>query len=351
MIFFGTAPLAVPSLQTLAATPGIELVTVVTQPDRPRGRDLHLQPPPVKEAALRLGLPVWQPLRCREPEFLDRVRGAAPDLIVVVAYGQLLPPALLEIPPHGCLNVHASLLPRHRGAAPIQWALLEGDPETGVTLMRLDAGLDTGPVVAQDREVIRPDDTAQTLHDRLATRGAALLRRTLPDYLAGRLTPTPQPAEGATYARKLTREDGRLDWTRPATELHRRLRALTPWPGTYTYLPAGERRLLLKVWAATVVPATSSGEPGTVLAAGAGGVVVRCGADALCLTELQREGGRRLPAAEFLAGHRLEPGTRLDPPGAGLAPSSPPPRVPSPQNPPTPGPGPTPSLPHPGESV
>lgn len=350
MVFFGAAPLAVPSLEALARAPEIEVAAVVTQPDRPRGRDLRLQPTPVKEAALRLGLPVWQPLRCRAPEFLEQIRGLAPDLIVVVAYGQLLPPALLEIPPHGCLNVHASLLPRHRGAAPIQWALLEGDPETGVTLMRMDAGLDTGPVVAQDREVIRPEDTAQTLHDRLAARGAALLRRTLPDYLAGRITPRPQPAEGATYARKLTREDGRLDWTRPAAELHRRLRALTPWPGAYTYLPAGERRLLLKVWAATVVPA-APGEPGAVLAAGAGGVVVRCGADALCLTELQREGGRRLPAAEFLAGHRLEPGTRLDPPGAGAAPPGPTLPGPGLQNPPASGPGPTPSLPRPGESV
>lgn len=322
VIFFGTAPLAVPCLETLAGAPDLELVAVVTQPDRPRGRDLRLQPTPVKEAALRLGLPVWQPLRCREPEFLDRVRGVAPDLIVVVAYGQILPPALLQIPPRGCLNVHASLLPRHRGAAPIQWALLEGDPETGVTLMLMDAGLDTGPLLARERIPILPHDTAQTLHDRLAGLGAVLLRRTLPDYLAGRITPVPQAAEGATYARKLTKEDGRLDWTRPAVELHRRVRALTPWPGTYTYLPAGERRVLLKIWAAQVVPA-AAGEPGSVLAADAAGVVVRCGTDALCLTELQREGGRRLPAAEFLAGHRIEPGTRLDPPAAATGPSDP----------------------------
>lgn len=311
MIFFGTAALAVPVLEVLAEAPPYDIAAVVTQPDRPRGRELRRQPSPVKAAAQRLGLAVWQPLRCREPEFLDRVRAAAPDLIVVVAYGQILPPTLLAIPPHGCLNVHASLLPRHRGAAPIQWALLEGDPETGVTIMLMDTGLDTGPVLAQARLPIRPEETAQTLHDRLASLGADLLRRVLPDYLAGRLAPVPQPAEGATYARKLTKDDGRLDWMRPAAELHRRVRAFNPWPGAYTYLPAGERPMLLKIWAAEVVPAVT-GVPGQVLAADASGLVVRCGSEALRVTELQREGGRRLTAAAFLSGHRIEPGTRLE---------------------------------------
>ncbi len=310
VVFFGTAPLAVPCLEALARRPEYELAGVVTQPDRPRGRDLKLQPSAVKAAGTALGLPVWQPARCREPEFLDQLQQTAPDLIVVVAYGQILPPALLRIPPHGGLNVHASLLPRHRGAAPIQWAILEGDPFTGVTLMRMDAGLDTGDIVARVSTPILPEDTAQTLHDRLAALGASLLVNVLPDYLSGRLTPAPQPAEGATYARKLTREDGRLDWQRPAGELHRRLRAFIPWPGTFTYLPASPAPRLLKIWAAEVISA-QHGHPGEVLSADPAGIIIRCGRDAWRVTELQLEGGRRLGAAEFLAGHRLTPGTRL----------------------------------------
>lgn len=310
MVFFGTAPLAVPSLEALVRHPAFQVTAVVTQPDRPRGRDLKLQPSPVKAAALALGLPVWQPTRCRDAEFLAQLHDAAPDLIVVAAYGQLLPPALLEIPRHGCLNVHASLLPRHRGAAPIQWAILEGDTETGVTIMRVDTGLDTGDLLTQTTTAILPEDNAQTLHDRLAMLGAELLVRTIPDYLAGRIIPRPQPADGATYARKITKDDGRLDWQRPATELHRRLRAFTPWPGVFTFLTETNGRRLLKIWAAEVVPATA-GRPGEVLATDAHGVRIRCGTDALCVTEFQREGGRRLGVAQFLAGHPLPPGTVL----------------------------------------
>lgn len=311
VVFFGTAELACASLDALHEDAGTRVLAVVTQPDRPKGRELKLQPSPVKALALRRGLDVWQPARCRAPEFLEQLRGVRPDLVVVVAYGQILPQALLDLPVHGCLNVHASLLPRHRGAAPIQWALIEGDCETGVTLMKMDAGLDTGAMLAREATPVSPTDTAQTLHDRLAAIGARLLLRTIPDYVAGRVRAEPQPAVGVTYARKITREDGRIDWTAPAEWLHRRLRAFTPWPGAFTFLPGGEARRLLKVWAADLVPA-APGLPGEIIGAGPDGVVVRCGSGALRITELQREGGRRLRAAEFLAGHGLPPGTRLD---------------------------------------
>lgn len=312
LVFFGTAELAVASLSALACLPAWNIVAVVTQPDRPKGRALRPQPSPVKVRAVELGLPVWQPERCRAPDFLERLRAAAPDLIVVAAYGQLLPPALLELPPHGCLNVHASLLPKYRGAAPIQAALLQGEAETGVTLMRMDAGLDTGPVVAQERTPVAPGEDAARLHDRLAELGATLLVRSLPAYLEGRLTPQPQPVEGVSYAGKITREDGRLDWSLPAETLGRKLRAFTPWPGVFTHLPGPGKPVLLKIGRAELV-AESTGRPGEVLCADRAGIVIACGQGALRVTELQREGGRRLTAAEFLQGHPLPAGLVLGP--------------------------------------
>lgn len=309
IVFMGTPDIACPTLQALAASPDCQMVGVVAQPDKPRGRDLKLQPPPVKELALRLALPVLQPERARHEAFLAQLRDLRPDLIAVLAYGQILPQALLDIPPHGCLNVHTSLLPRWRGAAPIQWAILEGDAVTGVTIMRMDAGLDTGGIVATGATPIATDDTAQTVHDRLATLGAELLVQTLPHYASGALPARPQPAEGITYARKLTKEDGRLDWSQPAAVLHRRLRAFTPWPGTFTFLPAQPKPLLLKVWRAE--PASGSGAPGTILAADKSGLVVACRTDALRLLEVQKEGGRRLPIGDFLAGHALATGQLL----------------------------------------
>ena len=309
IVFMGTPDIACPTLQALAASPDSQVVGVVVQPDKPKGRDLKLQPPPVKELALRLGLPVLQPERARNETFLAQLRELRPDLVAVLAYGQILPPALLELPSLGCLNVHTSLLPRWRGAAPIQWAILEGDAETGVTIMRMDAGLDTGGIVTMRATPITPGDTAQTLHDRLAVLGAELLVQTIPAYARGGLTVRPQPAEGITYARKLTKDDGRLDWAQPAAALHRRLRAFTPWPGTFTCLPAEPRPQLLKIWRAE--PAAGSGAPGEVLAADKSGLTIACREGALRLFEVQREGGRRLSAAEFLAGHPLSPGQRL----------------------------------------
>ncbi len=304
VVFMGTADLAATVLRRLAADDRWSVVLAVSQPDRPKGRDLALQPTPVKQAALEAGIPVDQPAKARDPGFLERLRTLAPDLIVVAAYGQLLPQALLDIPRRGCLNVHTSLLPAYRGAAPIQWALADGLSETGVTLMRMDAGLDTGPIVTTATTPIGDDDTGQSLHDRLADLGGDLLVRSLPDYLAGRLPPHPQPAEGVSHARKITKDDGRLIWDRPAVELWRRLRAFTPWPGAFCHAEGGGKTRLVKVHDA--VPCEGSGRPGERIDGGKGRLVVACGTGALELRILQPEGGRRMEAAAFLAGHPLE---------------------------------------------
>lgn len=306
-LFFGTAPLACPSLARLLRHQDFDLLAVVTQPDRPQGRQLKPSPSPVKELALVAGLPVWQPEKCRDPAFIEQVRAAKPDIIVVAAYGQILPPPLLDAPTHGCVNVHASLLPRHRGAAPIQWAILEGDKETGITIMRMDQGLDTGDILSQCTTPVLDTDDAKTLHDRLADMGASLLAETVHDYVLGNIRPRPQPSEGVSYARKIVKEDGRIDWRQPALALWRRVRALVPWPGTFTSLPAAPKPRLLKVWRAVVQP-DISGPPGTVLAADRNGILVACGSGSLCITKLQLEGGRRLSAPEFLTGHPLRAG-------------------------------------------
>ena len=338
LIFMGTPPLAATVLEALLAEKNFAVVAVVTQPDQPRGRDLKLQPSAVKELALKKNLPLLQPARARAEVFIAQIRELAPELIVVAAYGQILPQALLDVPKFGCLNVHTSLLPKYRGAAPIQWAILNGDAETGVTLMRMDAGLDTGAIVSAERTPIAADDNAQTLHDRLAQLGGALLLRMIPDYVAGKIAPHPQPAEGASYARKIKKEDGRLDWSQPARVLWNRVRGLTPWPGTFTFLQTAAAPVLLKVWRAEVA---ERGQPcprdphemepmaprsadehadsavrapstaGEIISATRDGLLVACGEGALRILELQREGGKRLGTAQFLAGHPLRAGERL----------------------------------------
>lgn len=305
IVFMGTADLAATVLSRLAAEPSWKILAVVSQPDRPKGRALQLLPTPVKVQAQRFGLTVLQPEKARSPEFLEALGKLAPDLIVVAAYGQLLPQALLDIPRFGCLNVHTSLLPRYRGAAPIQWSIAHGDLETGVTIMRMDAGLDTGPIVRMESTPIRPEDNGQTLHDRLAVLGAELLIRTIPGYVDGSIVPVAQPIEGATYARRIKKEDGRLDWNQPAHVLWNRIRAFTPWPGAYCQIPAEPHPKLLKIHRANVVTISSSALPGTVVAADKSGICVACGEHALLLTEIQLEGGRRQTAGEFLQGHSL----------------------------------------------
>ena len=313
LVFMGTPPLAATVLEALLNAPGCHVVAVVTQPDQPKGRDLKLQPSAVKELALEKNLPVLQPGRARDEAFIEQVRALAPDLIIVAGYGQILPQAMLDVPKFGCLNVHTSLL-KYRGAAPIQWAILNGDAETGATIMKMDAGLDTGAIVSEERTPISADDDAQTLHDRLARIGGALLTRTIPDYVAGKISPRPQPAEGATYARKIKKDDGRLDWSRPAHVLGNRVRGLTPWPGTFTFLQTATAPVLLKIWRVEVVE-NLSGAPGEILSATrdsiGDGIVVACGEGALRILELQREGGKRLGAVQFLAGYLLRAGERF----------------------------------------
>jgi methionyl-tRNA formyltransferase len=309
VIFMGTAEVATASLQALKAQPDIAVTAVVTQPDRPKGRHLELQPSPVKEIALREHLPVLQPDRARNEDFIQELSRLQPDLIAVAEYGQILPKAILDLPRLGCLNVHTSLLPKYRGAAPIQWAILNDESETGVTIMKMDPGLDTGDILTQRTTPIRPEDDSQTLHDRLAALGAELLIETIREYSANRITPRPQPAEGASDARKITKEDGLLDWRLPARALWNRVRAFTPWPGAFTHLPAHPRPMLLKIWRAE--PAEGSGPPGEILLADGTGLVVACGEKSLRIFDLQREGGRRMTARDFLAGHEFWPGQKL----------------------------------------
>jgi methionyl-tRNA formyltransferase len=310
LLFMGTAELACASLRALCREPSFHVIAIVSQPDKPRGRDLKLQPTPVKALALAENLPVLQPARARDEGFMVELRSLQPDLIVVAAYGQMLPQPILDLPRFGCLNVHTSLLPKYRGAAPIQWAILNGDAETGVTIMQMDAGLDTGPILTQATTPIAPSDDAQTLHDRLAELGGALLVKTIPDYVAGKITPRPQPAEGASHARKITKEDGHIDWSQPALMLWHRVRGFTPWPGAFTHLTGEDQPRLLKLWRAEVEP-RFSGQPGLILRADKDGLIVACGRQALRILQLQREGRRKMSVQEFLAGHPLPPGSRL----------------------------------------
>jgi methionyl-tRNA formyltransferase len=307
LVFMGTAELACASLKALLASETFAVLAVVTRPDRPKGRDLKEQPPPVKSIALEGGLRVLQPEKARDPAFAAELAALQPDVIVVVAYGQILPQAVLDLPKFGCVNVHASLLPKYRGAAPIQWAILNNEPETGVTIMKMAAGLDTGDVLSQRATPIGADETAAALHNRLAMIGAELLTETLPAYIAGSIAPRPQNNAGATYARKITKEDGRLDWSRPALELRNRMRAFDPWPGAFVNWTAQGRARLLKIWRAQIE--RLQGQPGQILEASKTSLVVACGMDALSIEQLQLEGGRKMTVAEFLAGHDITAGS------------------------------------------
>ncbi len=300
LVFAGTPDFAVPGLRACLAA-GAEVVAVYTQPDRPAGRGRKPAPSPVKQAALAAGIPVEQPETLKSAAAQQRLRELAPDLVVVIAYGLILPRAVLAIPRLGCWNVHASLLPRWRGAAPIQRAILAGDTETGVCLMRMQAGLDTGPVLLSEATPIAPDDTGGTLHERLAAMGAHLLGEGLRRLIAGEVLPeTPQAEAGATYAHKIDKAEARLDFARPAIELERKIRAFDPWPVAEAEL-RGER---VRVWRSECrdsgLGTRDSEEPGTIIAAGKHGIDVACGEGVLRILKLQRPGGRVISAADYL---------------------------------------------------
>ncbi|PKO35489.1 MAG: methionyl-tRNA formyltransferase [Betaproteobacteria bacterium HGW-Betaproteobacteria-7] len=305
LIFAGTPEFAAQALAAIIAA-GHQVALVLTQPDRPAGRGMSLQPSAVKQVALAHGIEVFQPLSLKDVEAQSRIADVGAEVMVVAAYGLILPQAVLDLPRFGCLNIHASLLPRWRGAAPIQRALLAGDAESGVGIMQMEAGLDTGPVLLQEALAIAHDDTAATLHDKLAALGARLVVDAL-----GRL-PLPaavQPTDGVTYAHKIEKAEAAIDWRRPAAELDRHVRAFNPFPGAQARF-AGQ---VVKVWQA--VPVAGSGEPGSVLAVDRRQIVVACGEGALALGELQKAGGKRLPVQQFLAGHPLQVGDRFELPG------------------------------------
>lgn len=296
VVFAGTPDFSVPCLAACRAS-GAEVVAVYTQPDRPAGRGRKLTPSPVKQAALDAGIAVEQPESLRGAEAQAKLAAYAPDLMVVVAYGLILPRAVLATPRLGCWNVHASLLPRWRGAAPIQRAILAGDTETGVGLMQMEAGLDTGPVLIERRTPIARDDTGGSLHDRLAALGAEALAEGLARVLAGEtIAATPQAAEGAVYAHKLDKAECALDFTRPAIELERQVRAFDPWPGSDGAI-AGER---VRIWGAHALDATTAAAPGTLLRADRAGIDLACGTGVLRITAVQRAGGRRIGAADYV---------------------------------------------------
>ena len=304
----GTPDFSAGALKSLAEN-GYEIAGVVTQPDKPRGRGKASAMTPVKEAALELGLTVYQPSRVREQSFMDTVRALNPDVIVVSAFGQIIPKALLELPRYGCVNIHASLLPKYRGAAPIQWAVMDGEPVSGVTIMQMDEGLDTGDMLAKTEVPLEPDETGGSLFDKLSRAGAELLIRTLPALEQGTLTPEKQPLESPTaYARMIRKEDGRIDWNLEAEAIERRIRGLNPWPSAYTELTGK----ILKIWRAEVLPKESGQTPGTVTEAGKGGFCVQTGKGVLRLLEVQLEGKKRMDAQAFLRGFHAAPGMKLE---------------------------------------
>jgi methionyl-tRNA formyltransferase len=307
IIFMGTAPFACPTLRVLLASPH-QIMAVVTQPDRPRGRGQQAAASAVKALALEHHLTILQPASLRPVAVVEALAALRPDVIVVVAYGNLLPPTVLALPPYGCINLHASLLPKYRGAAPVHWALMHGETVTGYTIMQMDEHLDTGPMLWREECAITPEDDAVSLGARLAEAGAKGMLAVLAALERGSLTAQPQPETGASYAPKLTRELGRLHWSQSALTLHNLIRGLVPWPGATT----GWRGTAVKIWRARVHAAPAAFPPGTVTAVLPEGLCVACGTEQLLVQELQPANRRRMSARDFIQGYRVQPGDSFD---------------------------------------
>lgn len=306
IVYMGTPDFAVPPLQALHESEH-DVVAVVSQPDRPKGRGRRLCSPPVKQTALALAYPVFQPESVRTEAFHQQMIDLSPDLFVVVAFGQLLPESLLDIPARGAINVHASLLPRYRGSAPIQWAIIDGEKETGVTTMMMDKGMDTGDMLLMGKTHIDPDENAAELHDRLAVLGAETLIRTLEKVKEGTMQPVPQNHEKATYAPMLKKKDGEIDWSLPARRIQSLIRGMTPWPGAFTF----SNGMRLKIFRSSVLDRDISVPPGTILECFPGELRVATGQGALAVQEIQGASGKRLPIDDFLCGCKLPDGTCL----------------------------------------
>lgn len=309
-LFIGSGEIGVPALLALAASPEHDLLAVVTQPDRPAGRGQRLTGCPVKEAALREHLPIFQPEDVNDPVPLEQLEYFAPDVIVVAAYGQILSQRLLDIPSKGCLNLHASLLPKYRGAACIQRAIRDGERETGLTVMWMDAGLDTGDILLQESTPIRMHDTAGIIHDRLADIAPKVLLKAMDLVATDEAPRIEQDGTLASYAPKLRKEDGRIDWSLTGDELDRHVRAMAPWPSAYTQVCVQDKNAMLKVFSA-IPSKRAEGQPGEIISADSQGILVAAATGGLLLREVQLQGKRRMPAGEFLRGNPIEPGTVL----------------------------------------
>ncbi len=316
IVFMGTPDFAVGTLEAILEA-GHNVIGVVTQPDRPRGRGKKMHPTPVKSVAVTHGLPVYQPVKVRDPEFVETLKHLRPDVVVVAAFGQIIPQSVLDIPTFGCLNVHASLLPKYRGAAPIQWAVIDGEKESGVTIMQMNSGLDTGDIISKAIVPLDTDETGGSLFDKLAKAGARLLADTLAKLENSQITPVKQPKESPNkYARMIKKSDGQIDWEKDAVSIERLIRGMNPWPSAYTYL-SGK---VLKIWKASLsgdesevtAGKNSNAAPGTVIRTDTDSIYVRTGKGVLRILEVQLEGKKRMPCDAFLRGSDVTSGTRLE---------------------------------------